>query len=429
MAAYWKLDEATVPPFDDYYSGHNGTCPAGGGSICPSPVTGQIKGAQSFNGINTRITVPEIPGDDAFNWDNNDNFSIELWMKGTGTTCTTAGISNNEVMIGRTDNTPGKLQWWVGCSYNAALGGTQARFLLQDVNGNEINLSSPQPLNNGQWHHIVAVRDGAGGDEGNYLYVDGVLAVSQLDSSTYTGNFSADSFPVTIGWLGSGFHFEGTLDEIAIYGVKLPESDIIAHYANGAPRGGYCGGAKPLITSTPILTGVVGTPYNYDVDADGDPVPTYTLGSAFPAGMTIDTTTGLISWTPASSGAFDVEVIASNTEGTDDQAFTINVANPNTPPDIVSTPVTTGTVSQPYSYQVVATGDPAPTYSLDTAPAGMVINSISGLISWTPDSAGAFNVTVRATNLLGSDTQPFTIAVTGPGDSTEKVFIPILLKN
>lgn len=54
------------------------------------------------------------------------------------------------------------------------------------------------------------------------------------------------------------------------------------------------------------------------------------------------------------------------------------------------------------------------TYSLTTAPAGMVIDSVTGLIQWTPSygSAGDHEVEVKVQNSLGEmDTQSFTIDV------------------
>ncbi len=78
---------------------------------------------------------------------------------------------------------------------------------------------------------------------------------------------------------------------------------------------------------------------------------------------------------------------------------------------IVSAPVTTATVGQAYSYDVNATGTPAPAYSLLTAPAGMTIDGITGVISWTPLFIGSFNVLVQASNINGSDVQSFTVKV------------------
>jgi MYXO-CTERM domain-containing protein len=67
----------------------------------------------------------------------------------------------------------------------------------------------------------------------------------------------------------------------------------------------------PLITSAPITTAVVGAPYRYTVVATGRPAPTFALTSP-PPGMTIETSTGLVTWTPAGQGSFPVTVVASN---------------------------------------------------------------------------------------------------------------------
>jgi hypothetical protein len=70
-----------------------------------------------------------------------------------------------------------------------------------------------------------------------------------------------------------------------------------------------------------------------------------------------------------------------------------------------------------YSYDVDATDDDngdTLSYFLDTAPAGMTINSGSGLIQWTPTDLqlGDHAVTVRVDDVAGSsDTQSFVITV------------------
>jgi hypothetical protein len=82
-------------------------------------------------------------------------------------------------------------------------------------------------------------------------------------------------------------------------------------------------------------------------------------------------------------------------------------------PRITSSPVTSGSVGQLYSYDVNATGSPTPTYSLTTAPSGMTINSSTGLIQWTPPTQGSFAVTVKAANGISPDaTQSFSVNVT-----------------
>ncbi|MHC4125515.1 MAG: lectin like domain-containing protein [Planctomycetota bacterium] len=90
----------------------------------------------------------------------------------------------------------------------------------------------------------------------------------------------------------------------------------------------------------------------------------------------------------------------------------LTVPPPMTSPVITSTPVTVATVDELYSYDVDATGYPTPTFSLTTYPSGMTIDPNNGLIEWTPDTTGDFDVNVEASNGQPPDAnQAFTITV------------------
>jgi hypothetical protein len=84
-------------------------------------------------------------------------------------------------------------------------------------------------------------------------------------------------------------------------------------------------------------------------------------------------------------------------------------------PAITSLPKTTARVGQLYSYDVQAFGEPAPVYTLATAPSGMTIDAMGGQIRWTPAAGqeGLQDVTVVASNPSGSDMQSFQITVSG----------------
>ncbi len=109
-------------------------------------------------------------------------------------------------------------------------------------------------------------------------------------------------------------------------------------------------------------------------------------------------------------------------QDTDTAIVTVNEVNDE--PVITSSPVATGTEGASYTYDVDSvdpdTGDTA-TYSLDQSPTGMTINSGTGVISWTPQSAdvGASNdVTVRVTDGSGAvDTQSFSVSVSAPNNN------------
>ena len=91
----------------------------------------------------------------------------------------------------------------------------------------------------------------------------------------------------------------------------------------------------PTIISTPITTITVDVLYNYDVDAtdpDGSDTLTYALTTS-PVGMTINSATGVISWTPSTKGDYDVTAEVSDGELLDTQSFVITVDDPCDPCD------------------------------------------------------------------------------------------------
>ncbi|UCG12260.1 MAG: hypothetical protein JSU72_17455, partial [Deltaproteobacteria bacterium] len=82
-------------------------------------------------------------------------------------------------------------------------------------------------------------------------------------------------------------------------------------------------------------------------------------------------------------------------------------------PSITSVPVTEAHVGQPYTYDVLATGYPPPTFALTLAPTGMTIDPDTGLIEWTPAAGqeGSHPIEVEALNSEGSDSQSFAVTV------------------
>ena len=123
---------------------------------------------------------------------------------------------------------------------------------------------------------------------------------------------------------------------------------------------------------------------------------------------------------PDRAGLYVVQLIVN--DGEQDSApdtAQINVASPPPPPNqapkITTSPRTTGTVGQLYSYDVDAT-DPDISdilgYSLQVSGPGMIIDSVSGLISWTPTEAGDFEITAKVQDQGGlSDIQNYTLKI------------------
>jgi PGF-pre-PGF domain-containing protein len=179
----------------------------------------------------------------------------------------------------------------------------------------------------------------------------------------------------------------------------------------------------PVITTTPMTLAVEGQPYLYDVNAtDEDNDTLLYLLSAAPVGMTINSATGLISWTPtgAQVGNNNVKVIVGDGSLTAEQEFTVTVQNMNHAPKIVSYPTQTAVQDTPYFYDMQAHDedhDPL-LFSLASHPAGMAIGEQTGLITWTPThgQVGLHNISLLVSDGLLTDEQNFTINVSNKND-------------
>src|SRR5262249_38732241 len=137
----------------------------------------------------------------------------------------------------------------------------------------------------------------------------------------------------------------------------------------------------PYFTSTPVVDANVATPYTYQATATETGLEsltslTFTVVSG-PSNLTINASTGLVSWTPttahAGATAAPPRLTDAPTPPAPQSFSTFAPQAPGTPPPmIVSTPVTATIVNHRYLYPVVAVdpdNDPL-TYALLINPTG-----------------------------------------------------------
>src|SRR5438552_9510910 len=152
-------------------------------------------------------------------------------------------------------------------------------------------------------------------------------------------------------------------------------------------------GPKPVITSPTTATGQVGVAFSYQITATNSPTSYGATG--LPSGLSVNTSTGLISGTPAAGtdagSPYSVTISATNAGGTGSATLTLTI-NPATP--VIQPPFTaTGQVGVAFSYTITATNNPT-SYNATGLPAGLSVSTSTGLISGTPTTAGTYAVTI-----------------------------------
>jgi endoglucanase len=140
--------------------------------------------------------------------------------------------------------------------------------------------------------------------------------------------------------------------------------------------------------------------------------------TGLPAGLSINSSTGLITGTPTTIGTSNVTVTA-KAGVTGSAAFTWTISASNTV-TVTSPGNQVGTVGTAASLQIQATDSAAGqtlTYAATGLPAGLSIGSSTGLITGTPTTVGASAVTVTVTDSTGASgsvTFTWTISVPAP---------------
>jgi hypothetical protein len=173
--------------------------------------------------------------------------------------------------------------------------------------------------------------------------------------------------------------------------------------ANQTASQGYSVGilAAPSITTTTLPGGEVGALYSQTLVGTGGSMPytwAVTAGS-LPAGLTLNTSTGLIYGTPTGSGPTTFTVTLTDAANqTTTQAYSVGIL---AAPSITTTSLPGGEVGAPYSQPVVGTGGSTPYAWAVTAgslPAGLTLDPTTGFISGTPTGSGPATFTVTLTD-------------------------------
>jgi hypothetical protein len=177
----------------------------------------------------------------------------------------------------------------------------------------------------------------------------------------------------------------------------------------------------PAITSPLTASGTVGVAFSYTITATNNPTSFNATG--LPAGLSVNTTSGVISGTPTAVGSFSVTISATNAGGTGSATLSLTIGQTQQPPVITSSSTASGTVGVAFSYQITATNNPTG-FNATGLPAGLSVNTTTGLISGTPTAAGSFSVTISANNAAGTGSATLALTIAASGSTTASLFNP-----
>ncbi len=172
----------------------------------------------------------------------------------------------------------------------------------------------------------------------------------------------------------------------------------------------------PVITSSLSVNATVGQAFSYAITTTGS--ATSYSASPLPGGLTFNTTTGILSGTPTLGGTYTVSISASNTGGTGSASLVITVSTAS--PIISSATTASGTKGQFFSYQITASNQPT-LFGANGLPAGLSVNTATGLISGTPTTGGSFSVALTAKNGIGTGSATLTLTIATPAQTTQTI--------
>ena len=236
---------------------------------------------------------------------------------------------------------------------------------------------------------------------------------SYSQTITASGGVAAYVYTVSSGALPAGL----TLSSAGAL-AGTPTSTATASFTITATDANGCTGTRnysltpacPTIAVSPstLPNGMVNSAYSQTVTSSGGVgTMTYSISSgSLPAGLSLNTTSGVISGIPTSTTAASFTVRATDSNNcTGSTAYTITPACPT----ITVTPatLTTGTVGVAYTQTLSGAGGIAPyaawTVTSGTLPAGLTLNASSGIISGTPTTSNGtgVSVTIRTTDANG----------------------------
>jgi uncharacterized repeat protein (TIGR03803 family) len=216
----------------------------------------------------------------------------------------------------------------------------------------------------------------------------------------YTWSVSSGTLPAGLTLNASTGVISGTPTTVEVSAITITVNDSDSETASVSLNLPVL--AALVVTTTSLPTGQVSVAYAQALSgAGGTPPYTWSLtGGSLPAGLSLTAATGVISGTPTSAATSTFTVTLTDSADYIASANLMMVVNPDTL-EITTTALPTGEIGVAYSATLSAVGGTPPytwAISAGTLPAGLALNSTTGVIAGTPTASTTADFTVTVTD-------------------------------
>jgi hypothetical protein len=238
-SSWWKFDDGTgTTAADSSGNGHNGTVNGA------TWTTGRFGDALQFNGSSSTVTASAVLS-------GSTDFTLGAWVKtsasSTGVIVQQRGGGTGQFQL--VVNSDGTVTFWVG---------------RNGTSNFQFDITSSNSINDGNWHYVAAVRQGASG----YLYVDGVEVGSGAGSERSLS--SIDGVSIGGDSYSSRYYFSGLIDDVRIYASPISSNGIVSLSSNPPTIATAAAASPSPVTGTTTGLSVLGA------DPSGESTLTYT---------------------------------------------------------------------------------------------------------------------------------------------------------
>lgn len=250
-------------------------------------------------------------------------------------------------------------------------------------------------------------------------------------SAPYHWSLSSGSLPTGLFLTSSTGVISGTATQSGSFPFTVQAQDSSSPVKKASHKytlsvSGSGSGSSVSITTSSMPGATVGTGYSKALTASGGTSP-YTWGLAggsLPSGLSLNSSTGVVSGTPSQQGTASFTVTVSDSTQQTAQAalsITVSAATNNTALVITTTSLPGAQVSVAYSATLTAANGTTPyTWSLASnsgpLPAGLTLSATTGTISGTPTTSSAYNFTIQVSDSSSPQqtaSQTFTLSTSG----------------